>query len=51
MHDAPFEAVSGIYPEPQGVAYILKPGEGNDFTILARLRSDDWTALVAQENK
>jgi len=45
-HDDPFEAISGIYPEPQGVAYILKPNGKGHFIILARLVSDDWTALA-----
>jgi broad specificity phosphatase PhoE len=45
-HDDPFEAVSGIYPEPQGVAYILKPNGQNGFTIIARLTSNEWTVLA-----
>jgi phosphohistidine phosphatase SixA len=45
-HDDPFEAVSGIYPEPQGVAYVLQPNGQDGFTILARLTSDEWTALA-----
>lgn len=43
-HDDPFEAVTGIYPEPQGVAYVLKPN-GENFTILARLEPGDWAGL------
>ncbi|MEM6459536.1 MAG: histidine phosphatase family protein [Planctomycetota bacterium] len=43
-HDDPFEAVTGIYPEPQGVAYVLKP-DGENFTILARLEFDEWAEL------
>lgn len=50
-HDDPFEAVSGIYPEPQGVAYILKPKGKHGFTILARLTSDDWAALALSYDK
>ena len=45
-HDDPFEAVSGIYPEPQGVAYVLKPNGKDGFTILARLTSEDWNVLA-----
>jgi broad specificity phosphatase PhoE len=44
-HDDPFEAVSGIYPEPQGVAYILDP-DGKSFTVLARIPADGWMALA-----
>jgi len=44
-HDDPFEAISGIYPEPQGVAYVLKP-DGQGFTILARVAPDAWLNLA-----
>lgn len=43
-HDDPFEAATGIYPEPQGVAYVLQPN-GNSFTILARIPADGWMQL------
>ena len=33
-HDDPFEAVTGIYPEPQGIAYILQPDGGTSFKII-----------------
>jgi broad specificity phosphatase PhoE len=44
-HDDPFEAVSGIYPEPQGVAYVLDP-DGASFKVLARIPVDDWMNLA-----
>ncbi len=40
-HDDPFEAATGIYPEPQGVAYVVKP-MGDGFEILGRIGPDDW---------
>lgn len=40
-HDDVFESVTGIYPEPQGVAYILKP-DGLDFEILGRVGPEEW---------
>lgn len=44
-HDDVFEAASGIYPEPQGIGFVLKPdGQGN-FEILAKLAPDQWAAL------
>jgi broad specificity phosphatase PhoE len=46
-HDDPFEAATGIYPAPQGVAYVLRPN-GETFEILARLPSERWTAMVAE---
>jgi phosphohistidine phosphatase SixA len=43
-HDDPFEAATGIYPEPQGVAYVLKP-TGDGFEILGHINPDDWTKI------
>lgn len=40
-HDDPFEAATGIYPEPQGVAYVLKP-MGDGFEILGHIDPDAW---------
>ncbi|MEM1011810.1 MAG: histidine phosphatase family protein [Planctomycetota bacterium] len=46
-HDDPFEAISGIYPDPQGVAYVLKP-TGTTFEVVARLPSERWTELAME---
>ncbi|MEO9865344.1 MAG: hypothetical protein ABJO29_01460 [Yoonia sp.] len=40
-HDDPFEAATGIYPEPQGVAYVVRP-EGDSFTVLGHIDPDAW---------
>ncbi|KQI67786.1 hypothetical protein AN189_13395 [Loktanella sp. 3ANDIMAR09] len=42
-HDDPFEAATGIYPEPQGVAYVIAPRD-DGFTVLGRIGPDDWPA-------
>ncbi|AFY59711.1 histidine phosphatase family protein [Synechococcus sp. PCC 6312] len=44
-HDDVFEAATGIYPEPQGVAYILKPSGNGGFEILAKVLPDEWAKL------
>ena len=44
-HDDLFEAASGIYPEPQGIAYILEPNGDKDFKILANMLPSDWGKL------
>ena len=44
-HDDPFEAASGIYPEPQGIAYILEPNGNKGFKILANMLPSDWGKL------
>jgi phosphohistidine phosphatase SixA len=43
-HDDPFEAATGIYPEPQGVAYILKP-TGVGFEIVGHINPEDWADI------
>ena len=44
-HDDPFEAVTGIYPEPQGIAYILQPDGGKSFKIIDRVLPSEWATL------
>ncbi len=41
-HDDPFEAVSDIYPEPMGVAYVLKPEGEEGFEVLGHIVPDGW---------
>ena len=44
-HDDLFEAGSGIYPDPQGIAYLLKPDGSGDFEIIANLLPEEWVQL------
>ena len=44
-HDDPFEAATGIYPEPMGVAFILRPDGRGGFSLLAHLKPEDWALL------
>ena len=41
-HDDLFEAVTGIYPEPQGIAYVIKPKGSNSIEILGSLLPEEW---------
>ncbi len=41
-HDDPFEAATGLYPEPQGVAYVVRPEPGGAITILGSIGPGDW---------
>ena len=45
-HDDVFDAATGIYPEPQGMAYILKPDGNGKFEILANMKAEGWANLV-----
>ena len=40
-HDDPFEAVTGIYPEPQGVGFVLEP-TGTSFSVVGSIAPDAW---------
>lgn len=44
-HDDIFEAATGIYPDPQGMAYILKPDGNGSFKIVASMLPDEWAKL------
>ena len=41
-HDDPFEAATGIYPEPQGVTYVLRPDGAGGFEVLGHIDPDAW---------
>ena len=41
-HDDPFEAATGIYPEPMGVCYVLEPKGKGKFIILGQVAPGDW---------
>ena len=44
-HDDLFEATTGIYPEPQGIAYIVKPESDQTFTLVKSLLPSQWESL------
>lgn len=41
-HDDPFEAATGIYPEPMGVAFILRPDGKGGFDLIADVEPGEW---------
>ena len=45
-HDDVFKSATGIYPEPQGVAYILKPNGKGGFDLLSRVTADGWGKMT-----
>ncbi len=45
-HDDPFEAATGIYPEPMGVLYVIRPEGTGRFTVLGHIAPDQWTQLA-----
>jgi|APTNR8051073442_1049403.scaffolds.fasta_scaffold00167_61 phosphohistidine phosphatase SixA len=45
-HDDPFEAATGIYPEPMGVAYVVEPDGRGGFTVLGNIPPTGWSTLA-----
>lgn len=43
-HDDPFEAATGIYPDPMGVTFVIRPLGGGTFKILGSIAPDEWPA-------
>ena len=41
-HDDPFEATTGIYPEPMGVCYVVKPLGDAKLEILGFIPPSAW---------
>ena len=44
-HDDLFEAATGIYPAPQGLAYVVKPDGNGGFELVANMLPEDWIEL------
>lgn len=44
-HDDIFEAATGIYPDPQGIAYVLKPDDSGNFELVANVLPEEWAEL------
>ncbi len=45
-HDDPFEAATGIYPEPMGAAYVVEPDGIGSFKVVGSIRPDAWHTLA-----
>ena len=41
-HDDPFEAATGIYPEPMGICYVIQPLGSGRFQILGSINPEGW---------
>lgn len=44
-HDDIFESATGIYPDPQGIAYIIKPLEKGKFQLISNILPQEWAKL------
>ena len=44
-HDDIFEAATGIYPDPMGIAYVLTPDGNGGFELVANILPEEWAGL------
>ena len=44
-HDDIFESATGIYPAPQGMAYVVKPDGNGGFELIANMLPEEWAEL------
>ncbi len=45
-HDDVFEALTGYYPEPQGIGFILTPDGQGGFVLQASILPEEWVELA-----
>ena len=41
-HDDLFEAATGIYPKPQGIAYVVLPYGNGSYKVLGKILPNEW---------
>ncbi|MGF1482531.1 MAG: histidine phosphatase family protein [Cyanophyceae cyanobacterium] len=46
-HDDIFESATGIYPDPQGIAYVLQPDGNGSFELVANMLPEEWSQLAS----
>ena len=44
-HDDIFESATGIYPDPQGIAYVIKPLGNGKFKLIANVLPSEWAKI------
>lgn len=44
-HDDIFESATGIYPAPQGIAYVVKPDGNGGMELIANMLPEEWLQL------
>ena len=44
-HDDIFESATGIYPDPQGIAYVVKPDGNGGMEVIANMLPEEWGQL------
>lgn len=49
-HTANLREAAGIWPKPEGVAYIFRPLSGGRFEPVAKMLPEDWTRVMSGED-
>ena len=44
-HDDIFESATGIYPDPQGMAYVVTPDGSGGMEVVANMLPEEWSQL------
>ncbi len=47
-HTANLKEATGIWPDPEGAAYVFRPARGDGFEYLGRIGPEQWQRLVGQ---
>ena len=50
-HDDIFETATGIYLDPQGIAYVVKPDDNGGFEVIANALPEEWEQLQELQTK
>jgi class 3 adenylate cyclase/phosphohistidine phosphatase SixA len=45
-HSANLKEAAGIWPQPEGVAYIFHPQQNGGFTLVAKVGPEEWSELA-----
>ena len=45
-HDDIFESATGIYPDPQGMAYVVTPDGNGGMEVVANMLPEEWAQLA-----
>jgi broad specificity phosphatase PhoE len=48
-HTANLREAAGLWPKPEGTAYVFRPLSDGRFEVLARMEAQQWTALAAAQ--
>lgn len=50
-HSGNLQEATGIWPKPEGVAIVFKPGPGGEFTYIATILPAHWQEFVRSKKK